>query len=396
MKEPKILIVDDEEKNIRLLKAMLMSEKYQIFEAISGEQALKSVTAVNPDLILLDVMMPGINGFDVCRKLKRADETKIIPIVMVTALSEKEHRVKALEAGADDFLSKPVDRSELVVRVKSLLRIKNYHDELWASNREIAEQNEKLRELEKIKEGLIHMIVHDLNNPLSSIMGSLDLILLKEPALSQNHLGSLTACLDYCRDLKDMILSLLEIHKMEEGKLELDTELSNITELIAKVMQQAEFKAREYQVILSANGSEAPYPVAVDRGLMRRVIANLLSNAIRHTPAGGSVEVKTDWLSANESIRLQVVDTGNGLAPEYHQKVFDKFEQVRLKREGVAVGSSGLGLAFCKMAVEAHGGKIWVESEGEGKGATFQFILPVAPPTKGHVRTPVSLNTLST
>ena len=379
MKEPKILIVDDEEKNIRLLKAMLMSEKYQIFEAISGEQALTSAPAVNPDLILLDVMMPGINGFDVCRKLKRADETKIIPIVMVTALSEKEHRVKALEAGADDFLSKPVDRSELVVRVKSLLRIKNYHDELWASNREIAEQNEKLRELEKIKEGLTHMIVHDLNNPLSSIMASLDLILLKEPALSQNHLGSMTACLDYCRDLKDMILSLLEIHKLEEGKLKLAIEPTDITELSAAVMQQFEFKAREYHVVLSANGSEAPYTVAVDRGLMRRVIANLLSNAIRHTPAGGSVEVKTDWLSANESFRLRVIDTGNGLAPKYHQKVFDKFEQVRLKREGVQVGSSGLGLAFCKMAIEAHGGKIWVESEGEGKGATFQFSLPVKP-----------------
>jgi signal transduction histidine kinase len=383
MREPKILIVDDEEKNIRLLKAMLMSEKYQIFEAISGEQALKCATAVNPDLILLDVMMPGINGFDVCRKLKRADETKIIPIVMVTALSEKEHRIKALEAGADDFLSKPVDRSELAVRVKSLLRIKTYHDELWASHREIAEQNEKLRELEKIKEGLIHMIVHDLNNPLSSIMASLDLILLKEPALSQNHLGHMTACLDYCRDLKDMILSLLEIHKLEEGKLELDMELSDITELTTEVMQQSEFKAREYQVILSANGSEGPCTVAVDRGLMRRVIANLLSNAIRHTPAGGSVAVKTDWLSADESIRLQVIDTGNGLAPEYHQKVFDKFEQVRLKREGVPVGSSGLGLAFCKMAVEAHGGKIWVESEGEGMGATFQFTLPVKPPAKG-------------
>jgi len=383
MKEPKILIVDDEEKNIRLLKAMLMAEKYQIFEALSGEQALESVIAVNPDLILLDVMMPGINGFDVCRKLKRADETKIIPVVMVTALSEKEHRIKALEAGADDFLSKPVDRSELAVRVKSLLRIKTYHDELWASNREIAAQNEKLRELEKIKEGLTHMIIHDLNNPLSSIIGNLELILLKEPALSQNHLGHMNACLDYCRDLKDMILSLLEIHKLEEGKLKLDIELSDISELIAEVMQQSDFKAKEYQVILSANGSEEPCTIAVDRNLMRRVIANLLSNAIRHTPAGGSVEVKTELLSTNESIRLQVIDTGNGVAPEYHQKVFDKFEQMHLKREGVMVGSSGLGLAFCKMAVEAHGGKIWVESEGEGKGSTFQFTLPVKPRAKG-------------
>jgi signal transduction histidine kinase len=380
---PKILIVDDEEKNVRLLKAMLMSEKYQLFEAFSGEQALKTVPAVSPDLIMLDVMMPGINGFDVCRKLKRADETKTIPIVMVTALSEKEHRIKALEAGADDFLSKPVDRTELMVRVKSLLRIKTYHDELWASNREIAEQNEKLHELEKIKEGLTHMIIHDLNNPLSSIMASLELILLKEPDLFQNHRGSLTACLNYCRDLKDMIVSLLEIHKLEEGKLELERAPSDITELIAEVMQQSEVKAREYQVRLSANGSGEPYTVAVDRGVIRRVIANLLSNAIRHTPAGGRVEVKTDWMRANESIRLRVIDTGNGLAPEYHQMIFDKFKQVRLKREGVRVGSSGLGLAFCKMAVEAHGGKIWVESEGEGKGATFQFTLPVKQAVNG-------------
>ena len=377
IEKPKILIVDDEEKNIRLLKAMLMSEKYQLFEAFSGEQALNIVPAVSPDLIMLDVMMPGINGFDVCRKLKRADETKTIPIVMVTALSEKEHRIKALEAGADDFLSKPVDRTELMVRVKSLLRIKTYHDELRASNKEIAEQNEKLRELEKTKEGLTHMIIHDLNNPLSSISGNLELILLKEPVLSQDLLGSLTACLDYCLDLKDMILSLLEIQKLEKGKLELDIKPTNITELVTEAMQQSDFKARENQVLLSANGSGAPHTVAVDGGLIRRVIANLLSNAVRHTPAGGSVEVRTDWLRANESIRLQVIDTGNGLAPKYHQKIFDKFEQVRLKREGARVGSIGLGLAFCKMAVEAHGGKIWVESEGEGKGATFQLTLPV-------------------
>jgi CheY-like chemotaxis protein len=119
----KILIVDDEIKNIRLFKGMLRSDSYLSFAALGGGQALEMVSGVNPDLILLDVMMPGINGFDVCRKLKRVPETKIIPIVLVTALSEKAHRLEALEAGADDILSKPVDPSELVVRTKSLLRI---------------------------------------------------------------------------------------------------------------------------------------------------------------------------------------------------------------------------------------------------------------------------------
>ena len=270
-----------------------------------------------------------------------------------------------------------------MARAKSLLRIKAYHDELRARNSEIAEQNEKLRELQKIKEGLTHMIIHDLNNPLSSIIGALDLILLKESAFSKKTLGSLNACLDYCRDLKDMILSLLGIHRMEEGKLELDIEGSDITELIMEVMQQSEFKAMKNQVRLFANGSKAPYTVAIDRGLIKRVILNLLSNAIRHTPTGGKVEVKTDLNTADESISIQVVDTGNGLAPEYHQKVFDKFEQVGLSQEGVTLGSGGLGLAFCKMAVEAHGGKIWVESEGEGQGANFQFTVPVRATVKG-------------
>ena len=377
MNKPKILIVDDEKKNTKLFKAMLKREDYQIIENFSGEQALKTVDVVNPDLILLDVMMPGINGFNVCRKLKQAEKTKIIPIVMVTALSEKEHRLKALEVGADDFLSKPVDTTELVVRVKSLLRIKTYHDELWASNREIAEQNEKLRELEQTKEGLTHMIVHDLNNPLSSIMGKIELVLLEKQALSQKHLCSMTACLEYCRDLKNMILSLLEIHKLEEGKLKPDSKLTNITELIKEVMGQSAFKAKQHQVQLSANGSGDLCMVNLDRDLIKRVLTNLLSNAIRHTPAGGSVKLKTDLLNTNGSILLRVIDTGNGLAPEYHQRVFEKFEQVRLKREGVRVGASGIGLAFCKMAVEAHGGKIWVESEGEHKGATFQFTIPV-------------------
>ncbi len=377
MNKPKILIVDDEKKNTKLFKAMLMYENYQIFENFSGKQALETVATVNPDLILLDVMMPGIDGFEVCQKLKQAEKTKIIPIVMVTALSEKEHRLKALEVGADDFLSKPVDHSELVVRVKSLLRIKTYHDELWAKNREVAEQNEKLCELEQTKEGLTHMIVHDLNNPLSSIMGKIELVLLEKQDLSQKHICSMTACLNYCRDLKNLILSLLEIHKLEEGKLKPDSKLTSISELIKEVMEQTEFKAKQHQVQLSANGSGDLGMVTLDKDLIKRVLINLLGNAIRHTPAGGSVQLKTESFNSNGSIRLHVIDTGNGLAPEYHQRVFEKFEQIRLKREGIKVGSSGIGLAFCKLAVEAHGGNIWVESEGHGKGATFQFTLPV-------------------
>ena len=377
MDKAKILIVDDEKKNIKLLKGMLFSENYKLLEACSGEEALGLVPAIQPDLILLDVMMPGINGFEVCRQLKQNDKTKTIPIVMVTALREKEHRMKALEAGADDFLSKPVDHTELVIRIKSLLRIKSYHDELLDSYTEIAEKNEKLLELEKIKEGLTHMIIHDLRNPLGALSGFIELTLFDKQNLSKDQLELIQGCASSCHDLKDMVQSLLDIHKMEEGKLELKKEEIHLGEVIDSTMRQFALKANTKQVALHFHKPDRLPMIPVDRSLMKRVIANLLNNAIRHTNTDGTVTITAQHPQENGCLHIRVEDTGDGLAPEYHQKVFDKFEQAHLKKKGVNVGASGLGLAFCKLAVEAHGGRIWVESDGEGKGANFEFTLPI-------------------
>ncbi len=379
MENAKILIVDDEEKNIKLFKGILFAENYQVVEAFSGEEALKQVNDLNPDLVLLDVMMPGISGFEVCRLLKQDEKTRSIPVVMVTALKEAEHRIKALEAGADDFLNKPVDHTEMLVRIKSLLRIKSYHAELLGSYRAIAAKNEKLRELEKIKEGLTQMIIHDLRNPLGALMGYVQLLLLEGQKLSQEQLESLTSCFKCCQELEDMIKSLLDIHKMEEGKLELQKEEIHLGELIDRTICQFMPQANEKQITLNCHKPDSLPIIAVDHRLMNRVIANLLNNAIRHTPNDGTVNITAQNPHDNSCLLVRVEDTGYGIAPEYHQKVFDKFEQVRLKHKGVNAGSSGLGLAFCKLAVEAHGGKIWVESEGEGKGAKFHFTVPLDP-----------------
>ena len=379
MDNAKILIVDDEEKNIKLLKGMLFSENYTLFEACGGQEALGMVDDIQPDLILLDVMMPGINGFEVCRQLKLADQTKTIPIVMVTALREKAHRVKALEAGADDFLSKPVDSTELEIRIKSLLRIKSYHDELLDNYIEIADKNEKLLELEKTKEGLTHMIVHDLRNPLGALYGFIDLALLNKQNLSEDQLELIEGCANSCQELKDMINSLLDINKMEEGRLELKKTKTRLEEIIDSTMRQFAPKANAKQVALHFHNPDRLPMISMDCGLIKRVMANLLNNAIRHTPCDGTVTITAQNPADNGSFHIRVEDTGDGLAPEYHQTVFDKFEQVRLKNKGIKVGASGLGLSFCKLAVEAHGGRIWVESDGEGKGARFQFTLPIKP-----------------
>ncbi|MDY6792744.1 MAG: response regulator [Thermodesulfobacteriota bacterium] len=375
MERNKILIVDDEERNIKLLKAYLVTEQYEIAAASNGEDALEMVTDFNPDLILLDVMMPGIDGFEVCKRLKRDDHTLMIPVIMVTALSGKKERIRALEVGVDDFLSKPVNRIELMVRVKSLLRIKSYHDQLLNSYQELALKNNKLKELESVREGLTHMIVHDLNNPLTAILGNLEII--KFENLTEIQLDGIEKCLNYCADIRQLIQGILDVNKMEKGKLQPQKELVNMTEMLAGLMEQFMSRAKMDQISLAFFNSEDVPAVRIDPNLIKRVIANLLSNAIRHSPEGEKIEVTTGFLAEERSIIFSVKDNGNGLAAEYHHRVFDKFEQVKLKNSGVKSGTGGLGLAFCKMAVDAHGGKIWVESEGNGDGSTFSFTIPL-------------------
>ena len=377
MSKSKILVVDDEKMNIKLLKGILFSENYSFYAAMSGEESLSMVNDIKPDLILLDVMMPGMSGFEVCQKIKQDENTKSIPIIMVTALNEKEHRIKAMESGADDFLSKPVDNTEVLIRVKSLLRVKSHYDEILRKNKEIAVKNKKLLELEKFKDGLIHMIVHDLRNPLWAVFGYLDLLLLDKSQFDQNQTKYLESCIGSCQELKEMIDSLLDIYKMEEGQMKLNIEKADIKELIEESIQSFLVKATAKQIGFSIDCSNRKLAVPIDRSLVKRVFSNLINNAIRHTPSGGEIKILAEPYQNNGNLLVEVIDTGNGIEPAFHETVFDKFEQVKQKQSGNSVGASGLGLSFCKLAVEAHGGRIWVESEGQGKGANFQFTLPV-------------------
>jgi signal transduction histidine kinase len=373
---PTLLIVDDEARNIRLLKALLAPQNYNLREAANGEEALRRIAEAPPDMILLDVMMPGIDGFEVCRLLKQDEKTKTIPVILVTALSEKQHRVQALEAGADDFISKPVDQTELTVRVKSLLRIKSYQDEISDKLLEIAAKNARLMELEKVKDGLSHMIIHDLRNPLTAISTYLQLAAMDAGDLSGPQKERVDRCLFFCQELERMIQNLLDISKMEEGKMQLNRESIDLSGMVAEVLERFTPTVEEKKIALSFSGNGDTPKIPLDRSILKRVMTNLVDNAIRYTPKGGAIVVTLDSAVGEEFLCLSVKDNGSGLPVEYHQKIFDKFEQVRLKKNGDRAGSSGLGLAFCKIAVEAHGGKIWVESEGLGKGCTFRVLLP--------------------
>ncbi len=375
--EKKILVVDDEQRNVRLLKALLVPMGYAVQTALSGPEAIGIIETLRPDLVLLDIMMPEMDGFAVCRRLKGNESTRTIPVIMVTALHGKEDRLKAMEAGADDFLSKPVDATELSIRVKSLLRIKTYQDDLQASYGEIAEKNERLASLHQMKEQLMHMIVHDLSNPLANITWGLELLAAGRDELPGAFGGLVDGLVCSCRDVNDMVQNILDVYKMDEEKLKPLKKAGSLDGLIAEVVSLFDVKARERKIAIQwEEGSGVP-TVPLDAVLIKRVMANLLNNAIRYTPTGEEVTIAVAHMPDQGEVCVRVRDSGKGLEPEYHEKIFDKFEQVHLRMSAGRSGGHGLGLAFCRMAVEAHEGRIWLESHGDGRGCTFCFTLPL-------------------
>lgn len=360
MEPAKILVVDDHPQNVELLEAYLLPEGYDVTTAFDGVEALERVEESVPDIVLLDVMMPRMDGYEVCQKMKSDEATRFIPIVMVTALKDLDDKIKSIEAGADDFLTKPIVKIELLTRIKSLIRVKRLHDDLGRSYRE-------LQELQETKEHLTQMIIHDLKNPLTGIKANLEIV-------GMDELTDTRECLDAAQRSSDLLYSmiqdLLDIFRMEEGKLTLNQEQMNFPELGQDVVNEVDAPAQAEGKDVRLEVEDDLPAVPADRDLVYRVVSNLMLNAVKHTGRGGTITLKCR--KVDESLQIDVVDNGHGIPEDYLDKIFEKFGQVdRRRRNG-----TGLGLTFCKMAVEAHGGQIWVESI-EGEGSTFSFILPL-------------------
>ena len=361
-----ILVVDDQEANRLLLRDVLEPEGHRVTEAASGVAALQIVGELKPDVVLLDVTMPGVDGLEVCRRLKADPGTAAIPVLLVTALSHREHRLRGIEAGANDYIAKPIDRAELVLRVRNALHMHRLHSE-------VAEQYRRLQELERLRDGLVHMLVHDLRTPLAGIRTYLEL--LKEDAQTMSNQAEFAHLIAEANvvafRMTEMVSDLLDVSRLEEGAMPLERSDADLAALAAEAVALVGARAiRDTNVQLAA----PPYGVRVvcDAGVIRRVIANLVSNAVDFSKNGDAVEVLVEAGPAGP--RVAVVDRGYGIPPEYHEKIFEKFGQVEASRQRVK-HSSGLGLTFCKLAVEAHGGHIGVDST-VGSGSTFWFDLP--------------------
>lgn len=369
----RVLIVDDNKENIDLIAYFLKPQNYKILTAFDGIEALKQVESQHPDIILLDIMLPKMDGFQVCERIKKNSKTQFIPIIMITALKELKDKIRSLEVGADDFISKPFENVELLTRVKSLMRIKRYHDELQLKNAELEQKNKTLLRLDRFKEELSHHIVHDMKNPLFVIQGNLQMMSMASEQATSPALKKYIDRIDRStQNLLRMVLNLIDITKIEDGKIELNKEMTNINELIRKCVSRFEDYPENDSKTVEFFLSEESSTIKVDVSVMERVFDNLISFAFANVAENGKVEIGARKI-ANQ-VEYYIHDHGVQVPMKYSEEMFNKFSQIEIKKEGYRVGR-GLGLTFCKLAVEAHGGSLSIDTDNK-VGNRFILNLP--------------------
>lgn len=384
----RILVVDDNPAGVDLMRAQLDGEGYTIDSAGDGEQALEKVSETTPDLVILDIMLPKMSGFEVCKRIKGNEATRSIPVIMVTALNDMESRAKGITAGADEFLSRPVDRSELLARVKSLLRISRLHNELAEESRTARESDEKLEMQQKVLKSMSAQLMqashlkyefivnmsHSLRTPLNVIIGFSEMLqdeLVGD--LNDKQSKYVSNIRESGTELHRLIANIVDVFKLDTGKVALETTEFMLKDTIDSVLAAYESTARDKRIRVAVEVAPEVSRICADPQKLSTVLDNLLSNAFKFTPSGGTVSVTAE--ECDGMVQICVADSGIGLRPEDCERVFSEF--YRVPDTGAAGGAgSGLGLAISRKLVLMHGGDIRAESE-KGAGARFIFTLPL-------------------
>jgi signal transduction histidine kinase len=365
-----ILIVDDTPANLQLLGGMLKERGHKVRPVSDGKMALQVAHTAPPDLILLDINMPGMNGYEVCAQLKRAERTRDVPVIFISALTETLDKVMAFAVGGVDYVTKPFQFEEVDARVACHLSLRRLQVALAQRNEELRQTNEDLRRLQVQRDSLTHMIVHDLRSPLTGVVGAFDLLALEDNTLTPMSRKMLGVGHAAGRQIIDMINSLLDISKIEAGQL---TPRCTPHDLVALARDAvALLSSLQGQRTVTVESFQEPLELSFDGDLILRVVQNLLANALKFTAPTGAIRIRITPVAG--AVRVGVSDDGEGIAAEFHERIFEKFGQVET---GQTRSGTGLGLTFCKLAVQIHGGRIGVESK-VGRGSTFWFELPRA------------------
>ncbi len=367
----KILVVDDQADNRQVLEAYLGSAGYAILLAESGEEAVARFEEGDVDLVLMDVVMPGIDGFEACRRIRALRMGADMPIIFLTALTDAATHMKARDLGAADFIAKPVNRTELLMRVRSLLWMRRLTDDLRQGHELIRSQHDAVIWAQQRKEELINLVVHDLKNPIASILANAH-FLVREPNLSDDAREASRDIHEAADSMQRMVLNLLDISRSEEGALVPRLSEVDVPSLVEEVLSVMTRRANERQQTILVDLSPEVKRNVVDRDLLLRLLENLLDNALKYSPPGGTIRVEAS--SPNGFLDFSVRDEGPGIPGAYRERIFEKYVQLEDSATSLARTSRGLGLVFCRLAAEAHGGRIWVEDNAP-RGTAFKVRL---------------------
>jgi two-component system sensor histidine kinase/response regulator len=354
-----VLVVDDITKNLQVVGTLLRQAGYAVTPATSGAEALEGLREKVPDLILLDLMMPEMDGLEVCRRLKADAATRQTPVIFLTASNEMEHLVKGFEVGAVDYVTKPFNPPELLARVRTHLELKH--------------ARQRLREMNDEKNEFMGIAAHDLRSPLNAIKGYSEMV-LEDTALGGENAELVENIHEAATRMAQMVQNLLDANRIERGEMQLNLGPVDFSALVAAVVATQRPRAVAKQQTLHWQPEAGPTPVQADATVLTQIIENLLSNAVKYSPPGRNIYVRLR--KEAQQVRCEVRDEGPGLSMEDQKKLFGKFARLSAKPTA-GEGSTGLGLSIVKRMVEAMNGQVWCESE-LGEGATFVTESPAA------------------
>lgn len=391
MTQGDIFVIDDNPINLNLLAHLLRERGYQVRIATSGRRGIVAVRTSVPDLIMLDITMPEMNGYEVCQQLKADDQLRDIPVIFISALDDALDKVKAFEVGGVDYVTKPFQIEEVLARIENQLRISQLQKELRETNNQLERQraqlleaNQKLKDVEQAKADFTAMLVHDLKSPLTVVKTMLDLLQFDEvinQAIAEQRLTDVMVASERNIDkILDLIQEILEFSRIESQNLSLDTEPVNIEGILRDCVVTTSVTALQNHITVEADIQENLPLVFGDRVKLERVFSNLLSNAVKFTPTSGKITIEARQMNPPDStsqdlplIAVHISDTGEGIPAEEVPYVFEPYRQATKRKGRLGVG---LGLAIVKRIVAAHKGQLCVESQ-LGVGSRFTVLLPV-------------------
>ena len=368
IKGRKILVVDDDRLNLRILGGILRGEGYVLAEGDSGERALELYEQFRPNLVLLDVMMPGIDGFETCRQLKKIHGDKCAPVIFITAKNESDDVVEGLGAGGADYLPKPFKAKEVLARIRSHLQNQSLVEQQKSLVQQLSRANAE-------KNKFLGMAAHDLRNPLASIRGLAEF--LREGVagpLTADQLDLIGTIHGASQSMLDLVNELLDVATIEAGELKLHLENHRLAELISKSIALTNMEAAKKKTVVRFTPPADAPAFMLDAAKIRQVVDNLLSNAVKYSPPGSTITVTLKAEAEDGTCTFAVLDQGPGIPAGESDMLFKDFSRLSVRPTG-GEKSTGLGLAICRKIVDAHRGTIMAENLPT-RGSEFRVILP--------------------